>query len=80
MAIWQVLNTHAPTKEMPASGIHHYMLFTHKHTHTFMLSVCGGGLPGAHHNRLLSNFSGVPSTNTDPEVQDFYNRYYSLNG
>lgn len=44
MAIWQVLNLLAPTKEMPASGIHHYVLYTHKHTRThihcyYLLSV-----------------------------------------
>lgn len=45
--IWQVQNLLAPTKEMPASGIHQCVLYEHTPTHTAALSY------------LLSQVQGV---------------------
>lgn len=58
--IWQVLNLLAPTKEMPASGIHHCVLYTHTHIISYLFTFSrkkkkSAGSTGAHDNTLLLN-------------------------
>lgn len=77
MVIWQVLNLLAPTKEMPASGIHHHVAYcTHIYTHSLLLSpvyVCACVCVCAHHTTQFLNLFGVLCTNADLKEQEFYN-------
>ena len=75
-AIWQVLNLLAPTKEMPASGIHHCVLYTHRHTHTLSLTAIISYLFsfGVEVLEVLVHITTcVPATNTDLKERSVYN-------
>lgn len=84
-AIWQVLNLLAPTKEMPASGIHHCVLYTYTHTHAhihicYLYSFSAKVLQVLVHIITCFTYACMTSPHALTSKSKFYNWLYLVNG